>query len=110
MQSREVNHGGLAQLYEILLDSATEQITAALRLVLKAAEADRTALLFCKVRKTEFACTWQPCFIISMLNLWIVMTACSRPRALCVLHTTRRTFTRVLIADISCRSGRIARA
>ena len=46
---REVNHGGLAQLYEILLESATAQITTALRLVLNAAEAGRNALLFCKV-------------------------------------------------------------
>jgi len=61
-----VNHGGLAQLYEILLDSATEQITAALRLVLKAAEADRTALLFCKVRRPEVAYTWQPCLTIGL--------------------------------------------
>ena len=39
MLCREVNHGGLAQLYEILLESATAQIVAALRLVLNAAEA-----------------------------------------------------------------------
>ena len=52
LRPREVNHGGLAQLYEILLESATMQIAAALRLVLKAAEADRTALLFCKVRRS----------------------------------------------------------
>ncbi len=39
----------MAQLYEILLESAAAQIAAALRLVLNAAEAGRNALLFCKV-------------------------------------------------------------
>ena len=53
MLCREVNHGGLAQLYEILLESATAQIVAALRLVLNAAEAGRNALLFCKVSAVD---------------------------------------------------------
>ena len=61
LRPREVNHGGLAQLYEILLESATEQITATLRLVLTAAEAGRTALLFCKVRRSEVECAWHTC-------------------------------------------------
>lgn len=45
----EVNKGGLEQLYEILLESSAEQILVVMRLVLRASEAGRPVLFFCKV-------------------------------------------------------------
>lgn len=50
VRRREVNKGGLRQLYEILLESSAEQILLAMRVVLRASEAGRPVMFFCKVR------------------------------------------------------------
>ena len=50
MSYREVNKGGLGQLYEILLESSAVQILLVLKVVLRASEAGRPVLFFCKVK------------------------------------------------------------
>ena len=48
---REVNRGGLGLLYEILLESSSQQILMVMKVVLQASEAGRPVLFFCKIGK-----------------------------------------------------------
>lgn len=48
---RVVNKGGLGQLYEILLESSSQQILTVMKVVLHATESGRPVLFFCKIGK-----------------------------------------------------------
>lgn len=48
---REVNAGGLPQLYEILLDSARKEICQGLKIIRAAAERGESSFFFCKLGK-----------------------------------------------------------
>jgi protein tyrosine/serine phosphatase len=48
---KEVNAGGLPQLYEILLDSAMKEICQGLKIIRAAAERGESTLFFCKIGK-----------------------------------------------------------